>query len=229
MSVFKGVKLPKILYETQSDYNGAIQVVQVGDTRRLRVGKITQSINWDSPFATRMVWGGVVDLLKEQEPNLRNILVLGLGGGTMQQLISKSFPETQITSVELDATIIAVAKDYFNLGEMQNHTIINDDALRVIAEPEAYGLKNYSFDAIVVDIYCGQDYPDLGNTGSFIGNLRNLVRPEGLIIFNRIYIHSHQEDVNNFIKQIEGYLNNVTCNVVAGKTNSDNVLIFGRT
>lgn len=229
MSVFDGIKPPKVIFEVDSDHNGKITVLEVGHTRKLTVDGIVQSINWDSPAAEKMVWGKIVRVLKENEPELKSILILGLGGGTMQQLISKAFKDIHITSVELDPVMVNVAKEYFNVDSIPNHRIIVDDALRVMADPGEYGLAENSFGAVVIDIYCGEKYPELGRSGNFISGLLRIVIPGGLIVFNRIYLNHHQEEVNSFIEMVEEHLNDVKSLIIAGKTNSDNVLIFGRT
>ncbi len=229
MGVFDGLQLPKILFETDSKYNGHIQVWQVGNTKKIKVDKIDQSISYTSPSCNRLVWGKAVDILKEQEPNLKNVLILGLGGGTMAHLISRAFPEVEIVSVELDPAMVQIAKDYFDIETIPNHRIINDDALRVVVEPETFDLREHYFQAIIVDIFLGEKFPDLGKSGNFIAALKRMTVSGGLIIFNRIYLDYHQDDVNTFIDYVSETLQNVSNQVVAGYTNSDNVLIYGRT
>ena len=74
-----GIKVPKVIYATESEYNGKIEVLEVGKTRKIRVDGIDQSVNWDAPNASRLVWGKLIDVLKANEPDLKNIMVFGLG------------------------------------------------------------------------------------------------------------------------------------------------------
>lgn len=226
MNVFDGIKMPKTLYEVDSEFNGKISVVEVGATRKLYVDGITQSVNWDSPNAGRQVWGRLVENLHEQAPDLVKVMVLGLGGGSMQHLLAKKFPGIHITSVEIDKVMVEVAKKYFALDDILNHRIIVGDALKVIAVPEEYGIPPQSFQAVIVDIYCGQKYPDLGSSGNFFVGVKNLVVPGGLVVFNRIYLEHHQEQVNQFIDSLEGFFSDVKSVIIAGRTNSDNLIMF---
>jgi spermidine synthase len=228
MSVFDGIKLPKTIYEVDSEFNGKISVVEVGSTRKLYVDGMTQSVNWDSPNADRQVWGRLVENLREQAPDLAKVMVLGLGGGSMQHLMTKKFPGIHITSVEIDKAMVDVAKKYFSLDEIADHRIIVADALKVIAVPEEFGISPQSFQAVVVDIYCGQKYPDLGSSGNFFAGVKNLVIPGGLVVFNRIYLEHHQEQVNLFIDSLEVFFSSVKSVIIAGRTNSDNVIVFCR-
>jgi spermidine synthase len=228
MTVFDGIKMPKTIYEVNSEFNGKISVVEVGSTRKLYVDGIIQSVNWDSPNAGRQVWGRLVENLHEQVSELKNVLVLGLGGSSMQYLLAKKFPGIHITSVEIDKNMVDVAKKYFALDEIPDHRIIIGDALKVISVPEEYGIPQQSFQAVIVDIYCGQKYPDLGSSGNFFAGIKNLVIPGGLVVFNRLYLEHHQEQVNRFIESLEGFFSNVKSVIIAGRTNSDNVVVFCR-
>lgn len=226
MSVFDNIKLPKVIEEVESPINGKISIVEVGSTRKLCVGNVAQSVNWDSQMASRHVWGRLVDKLYEEMPNLKSVMVLGLGGGSMQHLLSKKFPGIYITSVEIDKVVVDLAKKYFRLDDIPNHRIIIADALRVVAVPEEYGISKQSMQAVVVDIFCGEKYPELGASGNFINCLRELVIPGGLVVFNRIYFSHLQDEVNEFVDLVEGFFSDVKSVILAGRTNSDNVLII---
>lgn len=228
MSIFEGLKMPRVIYEVESKYNGNVKVVEVGSTRKILVDDVSQSISCNSPSISKLYWGQLVDSLKEKSPDVKNVLILGLGGGTLVHLISKNFPEAKITSVEWDPVMVNIAKKYFNLDSVHEHRVIIDDALKVIVEPEEYNIPLGSFDVLIVDILNGSAYPDLGKTGNFIAALKKLVSPNGLIIFNRIYTEDYQDDVNLFIDYVESFLGETELEVVAGYTNSDNILIFGK-
>lgn len=228
MSVFDGLKMPKVIYQVESELNGRIQVVDVGSTRKLIVENTLQSVNPDSPSCPKLYWGKLTSSLKERFPKIEKVLVLGMGGGTIQHLLSRLYPGIDITSVEYDKVVVDIARKYFNVDSIPNHKIINDDALRVVIEPEEYEMSPGCFDVLIVDILNGDRYPDLGKTGNFIAGIRRLVRSGGLLVFSRIYTGDYQEDVNLFIDSLENTLKEVESEVVAGYTNSDNISIFGK-
>ena len=228
MTIFDELRMPKVICDVESELNGRIRVVDVGRTRKIVVDNIIQSLNPDSPACGRLVWGQLAKKLKEKIPEAGNILILGMGGGTMASLISRSFPGIDITSVEYDPIMVDVAKKFFNVESIPNHKIIVADALRVVVEPESYDMIPSGFDVLVVDIFNGEKYPDLGKTGNFISAVKRLVRGGGLVVFNRIYTEPNQEDVNIFMDNLEGYFSDISYEVVAGYTNSDNIIIFGK-
>lgn len=228
MNIFSELKPPTVIFETDSKYNGHIKIIEVGRTRKMVVDGVIQSVNWDSPSCGKLYWGKTIEVLKEAAPDMQTFMILGLGGGTLVHLVSKAFPAVNMISVDVDQVAYDLAKKYFDIDSVPNHKVIISDAMKVVIEPETFGIVPGTIDCLMVDIYIGQNYPDLGKSGNFISAIKKLVKPGGLIVFNRIYIESHQEDVNTFINYIEEFLTDVKCKVVAGYTNSDNVLIYGR-
>lgn len=228
MSVFEGLSIPRVIYKTHSDINGDIEVLQEGNTRRLRVNNVTQSINFDSPLAQQMCWGWMVEIIKGEQPDLKSILILGLGGGTVQHLVAAEFPGVYIVSVDIDPVMVDVASKYFNVDKIPNHKILIEDACRIIVEPEEFELGFRSFNAVVVDIYCGMDYPELGKSGNFLSHVAKMTMKEGLVMINRVYLEDYQRDVDIFVDQVENFLRDVKTVVVPGKTNADNMLIYGK-
>ncbi|MBN1162248.1 hypothetical protein JXA34_00715 [Patescibacteria group bacterium] len=228
MNVFQGIKYPEVIFETESQFNHKIQVIQIGAVKKIKVDGIDQSISHESKACKRLVWGQAVDLMKRENPAAKKVLIFGLGGGTMQHLISQSYPGIELVSVEIDSVMVDIAKKYFNLDLIPNHRVVVADAFRVVIEPETYNLDESSFDTVIIDVYQGEKFPDLGTSGNFFSALKKLILPNGLVIINRIYREDHQFDVDNFIGYVEKILRSVKSEIVAGYTNSDNVLIFGR-
>ncbi len=230
MSVFSGLHLPEVLVETSSQYNESIKVLKSGDVLKLSVDNFVQSLSKNSKNAAKLCWGETLNIIKEQtvEMSPRNVLVLGLGGGTMQHFVHDSFPEANMVSVEIDQVIVDLARQYFDLDSIGNHKIIVDDAFRFVVDPETYGINKQTFDVIVVDTVLGDDFPDLASSGNFLGAIKALALPTGLVIFNRIYLDEYQESANAFKGLVEGFFSDVKTKIVAGYTNSDNILIYGR-
>lgn len=224
---FPQPKLPKLIYRTSSEYNDKIEVFEVGDKLRLSVNGIVQSISVNTPSVTRRIWGRTVELVKNQKPKAEQVLLLGLGGGTMAHLFEKEMPNAKITAVEIDKEMVDVAEKFFDIGSLQNLNIINANALRVLSKPEDFGLENSQFDVVIVDVYCGSKYPDLGNSGSFLAGIKRLAKIHGLVVFNRIYVEQFQHKVDQFYELARECFEDVNKLTVAGRTNSDNLLIYG--
>lgn len=224
--VFANLKFPKLIYSTTSEYNERIEIHQIGKTKQLSVNNSVQSVNWDSPSVKNRFWGRLVSLIKEKRPQAGSVLMFGLGGGTIAHLLTKEMPKVNLTVVEIDEVIVGIAKDFFELDSIQNLNLVIADAMRVCSEPEKFDFHQSTFDVVIVDIYCGDKYPDLGKSGTFLSRVKWFVKPGGLVIFNRIYYGDHQLVVNEFIGLVENVFEGVKTLSIAGRTNSDNLLVY---
>jgi spermidine synthase len=225
--VHSDIKSPELIHQTTSDYNERIEVFQTEKTRSLSVNGTVQSINWDAPSCKKRVWGQLVELVKKERSEAKYILLFGLGGGTMVHLFSRELPNVRVVAVEIDKVMIDVAKQFFDIDSLSNLSVINADALRVVSEPEKFDLHKDTFDVVIIDIYCGDQYPDLGRSRTFFSGIKWFLRIGGLAIFNRIYIQDHQNEADAFCDLVKEVYANVGTKSVAGRTNSDNRLIYG--
>ena len=180
----------KVLEERNSKFNKNIRVVRsLGFGKYIQVNGLTQS-------------GGVVEeiwkstLKKVSEKNINNILVLGLGGGTLTKLLRKKYPNAKITGVEIDEVMVELGKKYLDLDKY-NIDIKIEDA------------KNYKFkkhDLVIVDIYSGDNFPKEFESELFLKKLSKFPT----VIINRLYFGDKRPDTVRFGNKLEKILKNVT-------------------
>ncbi|GFY49836.1 eEF1A lysine and N-terminal methyltransferase [Trichonephila inaurata madagascariensis] len=116
-----------------------------------------------------------------------NILLIGLGGGTLPMYIHKHFPDANVEVVELDPCILDVAKKWFNLVTDNRLLVHIADGLTFIQEAVNKGLK---YDIVILDV----DNKDmsLGISGppvafletTVLQNMSELVYDSGLVFIN---------------------------------------------
>jgi spermidine synthase len=99
----------------------------------------------------------------------------GLGIGTTPSALISHGIDT--TVVEIDPVVRNYALEYFALPE--NHTPVIEDALKYAAETVKH--KNQRFDYIVHDVFTGGAEPVELFTTEFLGDLHNLLKPNGAI------------------------------------------------
>ncbi|KAJ1346678.1 hypothetical protein KIN20_001566 [Parelaphostrongylus tenuis] len=78
----------------------------------------------------------------------KNVLEIGLGGGSFSMALHKLKPDIEITVVELDPTVVKIAQEWFGVKDSRNHRIIVDDGLNFLEKAHSKGLK---FDVVVLD------------------------------------------------------------------------------
>ena len=193
---------PRTVYKTESKISGEIEVKEQFGRYTLHVQDLIQS-------------GGIVKGIWEKalrqaqgKLSVSNCLILGLGGGTVVQLIKARYPEAKIIGIEIDPEIIKIGKKFFGLGEIKNLEIINADAIKwvetkgtseVARRDSSDGGRNRRFNLIIVDLYIGGKFPQEIASDEFLKKLKKLLSKEGVIIFNWL----KNGDEKEFIEKIE--------------------------
>lgn len=112
---------------------------------------------------------------------LQNVLVLGLGLGSIPWLLEKKFHKIyNYTFVEIDQKIVNLAEHYTLSDLTAPYTICCEDALTYIKDCEQ------TFDMIIVDLFIDNTVPSVFESIDFLQNLKRLLRPEGLLLYNRL-------------------------------------------
>jgi spermidine synthase len=138
----------------------------------LRVNGVIQSVHVDASYLPD-VWDA---MLPDEAP--RNALILGLGGGTMAQLLTTRFGMLPITGVERDPAVIWLARHEFGLALAPNVRIEHQDAFMFVRRCEE------AFDFIAVDLYTAGKMAHGVLGAAFLRDVRRLLTPDGLATFN---------------------------------------------
>lgn len=163
--------------KTSSSYNQDIRVFGGLWGPRLFVNG-----SWQSGPYIRKLWNHAfrkfkIDALK----NIHTILVLGVGGGTVIELLAKRFPHASITAVDIDSQMLDIATKYFGIDKYPNVRLACDDANRFV---EHLAKKRTAFDLIVVDLFTGPKIPEFVSSPIFLVSLHTIIRPGGHCCIN---------------------------------------------
>lgn len=217
--------IPQVIYETHSPISGEITVVQQMGQRSLSVGGLVQSVTIGTIDLRKRIWGRLVEEIlvaaRAGGVTINNVLLLGLGGGTMAHLLQKSLGPVPIDAVEIDQAIVHVAQDYFNLDCLQNLRVIIGDAGYVVVHPQNFTLSFPNYSLIIVDLYLGSVFPPAAGTVDFFQGLNKLLSAEGLVVFNRI---SQDPD---FAQNLKNIFNDVKMVEVLAPGGGQNYLYLG--
>ncbi|MGH7234603.1 MAG: spermidine synthase, partial [Candidatus Saccharimonadales bacterium] len=123
-----------------------------------------------------------IQQLYELADELRPKTILLLGGGTLTlpTALLKLLPEAVITAVEINPSLIRLAKDYFGYIKDPRLNVEIDDATHFIANAK----KKYEL--IITDLYNDLAIPDPFLSLSFARQLRRVLAPNGLVATNCI-------------------------------------------
>ena len=183
--------LPKQIVEVRSPFNGKIKVTKKGNRFNLLVSGLSQS----GPQIENL-WKRALSRIKIHP---QEVLILGLGGGSLVNLLLKKWPNVIIEAVEIDPQMVKISQDYFGISQ-QKAIVILGDATKVVKTQK---FKNRLFELIFVDLFLGEKYPKEAESNDFIKSLKKLVEKDGLIIFNRLYFGDHRRDTEIFKNRLE--------------------------
>ncbi len=185
----------KVIHSERSLYRNII-VDQTGDMRCLaftirRLSHNQSCINLDEPdrlvFAyVRMVFAA---LLLNSDP--QQILVIGLGGGSIPLSLSKLYPDADIDISEIDPAVLRVAKEYFNFSPSE-HMRVNISDARVFVKRAL--LRKQQYDLVILDAFTGEYIPEHLMTMEFLNEVNQLLSSKGVLAANtfsssRLYHH----------------------------------------
>ncbi|MBT8393734.1 MAG: spermine synthase, partial [Bacteroidia bacterium] len=103
-----------ITKKVESKYSGTLEITWHNGKKHLN----TKNANYSYGSLQKILKFG---LQKIDLSNCKDILILGLGGGSVIDTLVKDFEyENHITAIEIDPVIIEIAKEEFNLSENKN-------------------------------------------------------------------------------------------------------------
>jgi len=118
-------------------------------------------------------------LLVNPEP--KRILIIGLGGGTMSNTLHQLVPASHIDNVEIDQSVIKVARQYFGFLENEQIKTYSQDG-RVFVKRAA--LKKQEYDWIILDAFNGDYIPEHLMTKEFLEEVKSLLSNKGILTAN---------------------------------------------
>lgn len=194
----KSYFIPVPIAKYKSQYNSDIELVKFGGHLRLDMGGLTQS-GW----IIEQIWGKALKNLLPRGYDPHKVLILGFGAGSSAKLISKRYPNAEITGVEIDPVVIDIGKRYFKTDQIPNLRIVNHDAVHFI-----YDLKSKIHDLILVDCYLGDQVPQKLESTPF---LKKLVTLSNRVLINRLFWSDYQKKTISWLDKIESKFNYQTC------------------
>lgn len=178
--------------EVHSPINGALTVKwDMGMGYQIMGGGL-----WQVGGPVLFVWKTALKKVHFHRPVLKNVLILGLGGGSIAQLAREFWGEVPITGVDIDPVIVQLGRDYMNLGKL--HVDIHiADAYKILEIS-----KTKKYDLICIDTYVGEEFPEKFESDTFLKLVRSHLSVHGVAVFNRLYYGDKRKIADLFEKKL---------------------------
>jgi len=173
---------------------------------------------------TNYSFGGLQKVLKRAlellpfNPDTKKILILGLGAGSVVATIRKQHSKTaHVTGVEIDATILQIAREEFGIVENSLTKLVQEDAIVFMAN------NADRYDLIVIDLFIIDTIPEAALEAPFLKQLVTALEPGGYVVFNTIPETMSSENLDYIITFFES--SQLTVRVMKKWGYSNNILL----
>jgi spermidine synthase len=170
----------EIIFSGEDRYT-KVEVIDRGNIRHLHFGTpiIQSSMYLDDPYALEMEYNQVMMLSLLWQPDPKNALFFGLGGGAKAKFLWRYFPSTISHAVEISPLVIATAQKYFALPQDERMVVECIAAEKYLEKP-----IREQFDLIFVDLYVGNQMAQALGDPSFFTSCNELLNPGGILVWN---------------------------------------------
>ena len=142
----------EVVYETTSRHHH-IKIIDEGGIRTLSFdGSMETRMSLQNPLQGHFEYTEFFHTPFLWNPLMTNVLMIGLGGGSTQRSFLHYYSQVTVQTVEIDPTVVRVAKEYFHVEETLRHIIHVEDGRVFLRRTDQ------QFGAILMDAYVQTRY-----------------------------------------------------------------------
>lgn len=179
-----GIASAQEIYQEKSLYRN-ILVYQENGLRCMKFGRHDAGkqtcISLENPNSlvlsyTKMLLGALY-----LKPDPQKILIIGLGGGTLPTVLQKILPQAKIDTVELDPSVLKVAKEFFGFSPGKTNAVFIDDGRVFVKRAQKQGKK---YDLVILDAFDHVYVPEHMLTREYLLEVKSLLEKDGVLAAN---------------------------------------------
>jgi spermidine synthase len=149
-------------------------------------------------------------------PEPRDIVMIGLGGGSLARFAYYHLPKTRIAVVEINAQVIAAARNFFPLPpEGERLLVIEGEGADFVAAHPG------SCDVLMIDGFDDGALPATLSSDAFFTSAVAAVRPNGVLVMNLL---GRDHRLNIYLKHLQACVESPLLRMKAEP--DDNVVVF---
>ena len=158
-----------------------LEVTEERGTRTLHLGSraIQSAMRVNRPWDLELAYTRAMMGFLMFNPMPQDVLMIGLGGGSLAKFIRKQRPQTHVTAVEIDPRVVAAARTHFELPP-------DDATLSVVEADGAVYVRQHpgSADVILLDGFDAGNQVEALATQTFYAACRRVLKPGGILVVN---------------------------------------------
>jgi spermidine synthase len=211
----------RLKFGKRRSHDDGLEVTEERGMRVLHLGSqaIQSAMRVNRPWDLELAYTRAMMGFLMFRPVPQDVLMIGLGGGSLAKFIRKQRPQTRITAVEIDPRVIAAARAHFELPP-------DDETLNVVEADGALYVRQHpdSADVILLDGFDAGNQVEALATQTFYAACRRVLRPGGVLVVN---LWGRDSDFAEYLARLtRAFDGEVGWLSVQNKTN---VIVFGFT
>lgn len=111
-----------------------------------------------------------------------DILLVGLGGGSLAKYLLQHFPDCRVEAVEYRAAVAEIAHDYFELPRNNRLNVVIDDGARYVKE--RLNLQREFYSVIMLDAYDATGMAESLCQPQFFAACQAMLKKDGILVVN---------------------------------------------
>jgi spermidine synthase len=154
-------------------------VMDSDGVRYLRFDSSFQSaMRLSRPYEAYFGYTNALGVALGYRSSARDMLFVGLGGGSAPKRMHRDFPELRMRVVEIDPEVVEVARKWFAFP--RSIPVDVEDGRRYLERSDE------RYDVIVIDAYYADSVPFHLTTREFLQTVRRRLKPGGVVVSNVI-------------------------------------------
>jgi len=218
MSMFRlGSSRP--IRRRQASSSPGIEISELDGVRALHIDSATvqSAMRVSAPYDLELNYSrGIMTFLLFGQ-KVREVLVIGLGGGSIPKFIHHYLPEMRMRVVDINPEVIDIARSHFMLPD-------DDDRLQVVEGDGAEYLPAHpaSADLLILDVFDGHGIPPELYSQAFFDTSAEALKTDGILAVN---LWGSDKNFDIYLQRIEQSFGQRVLVLPTGRPG--NIVVFG--
>ena len=151
-------------------------------------------------------------------PRPKQVLMIGLGGGSLVKYCHRYLATTQVTAVEIDPDVIALRSHFYVPPDDERLHIVNEEGARYVATMAGRGERT---DVMLVDAYDQFGIAKAVVERAFVENAKRVLGPRGVFVMNLV---AEKDECKRHVETIRQVFGGAV--IVIAMKRGDNLVVF---
>ncbi len=174
----------QLIYQIE-DNDGIIEVKEENNLRSLHFNSapFQSAMSLKNPNQLHLDYAkAMMSCLLFNEISNDDILLVGLGGGSLAKYLLQHFPNCRVEAVEYRAAVAEIAHDYFELPRDNRLNVVIDDGARYVKE--RLNLQREFYSVIMLDAYDATGMAESLCDPAFFASCQAMLKKDGILVID---------------------------------------------